>query len=158
MFRITRRDIEHGFDIARRNVGKVSGDFSGGGRGLTKKFIESVEIVGSAFGVGVLSGRFGPLTVSGTPVPVDLGGAVALHMMNLLMDTGRLEPHLSNVANGVGAAWATKAGVGVGTDMRVKKGLPPVSVSGTDTSALPAASPRRGPLTEAELMALASKG
>jgi hypothetical protein len=166
MFKITRRDIEHGYDVARRTVGRVSGDYDPKLGGKTVgKLVETGEVMGSAFLVGLASGRYGPLTVGGTPLPMDLGAAVFLHGANMLLDTGRLESHITNVANGTGAAWATKVGVGAGTEMRRKRGLPEVKISGQFPVGenegvqriLAGSPPRRRPFSEAELMGLANQ-
>lgn len=162
MFRITRRDLEQGFEIARGNVTRASGDYEGQKPGVMSQIVKTGEIGGAAFLTGLLSGRFGPVAIGGSPVPVDLGVSALLHGGNILLNTGKLSPHISNVADGVFGAWSAKAGVGVGTKWRMKKGLPPVQVGPgpqaagqlSAPSAPPPVARSRVPFTEVELRAL----
>jgi len=158
-FMLSRRDVESAYAYANRHMGRIKRDPDRGESSVLGKLLATGEVVGAAAAVGVASGRFGPLNIGGTPVPIDAAGGIALHLIGFWLDSG-LSPHLHNFGNGALAAYATKAGVGVGTSLRMKAGLSPVSVSGDgDPQQLPGATSdiigAAAPLTEAELAALA---
>jgi hypothetical protein len=155
-FQLSRRDVESAYAYANRHMARSRRDPDRGESSVLGKLLTTGEVVGAATAVGVLSGRFGPLNIGGTPVPLDAAGGIALHLIGFWLDSG-LSPHLHNFGNGVLAAYGAKAGVGMGTSLRMKAGLSPVAVSGDgEPEQLPGAtSGAAAPLTEAELAALA---
>lgn len=162
-FMLSRRDVESAYAYANRHMARSRRDPERPGEpGPLQRLLTAGEVVGAAAAVGVASGRFGPLNIGGTPVPLDAAGGIALHLIAFWLDSGEkgLSPHLHNFGTGALAAYATKAGVGVGTSLRMKAGLSPVAVSGDgEPEQLPGATSdivgAAAPLTEAELAALA---
>lgn len=182
---ISRRDIEDAWAHADHSLRRARDADGSPVKKVTSVLTQTIEVAAGATAVGVLSGRFGPLEVNKIPIPLDLAGGVVGHGLTMFFAPKRLQPHLHNVFDGVMAGWFTKFGVGLGTSMRMKAGLPPVVVSGVmdaemqaeigrGAQALPAnanfhaAAARhhgrrqpqtsgRGPLSEAELMGLAQQ-
>jgi hypothetical protein len=171
-FQLSRRDVDSAYAYANRNLGRMRRDPDSSESGVLNKLLNAGEIVAGAAAVGVASGRFGPLNIAGTAVPLDAVGGVALHLVGFWLDSS-LSRHLHNLGSGVLAGYATKAGVGLGTSLRTKAGLSPVSVSGTyaddDVQSaydiigaqnplhMTGAAQAASPLTEAELAALAQQ-
>lgn len=74
--------------------------------------VRTVEITGTAFGLGVVNGRYGSPSILG--VPVDLGIGLAGHaaaFFDIAPD------HMHAVGDGALASYTTALGVGVGTKM-----------------------------------------
>jgi len=168
-FQLSRRDVDSAYAYANRNLGRMRRDPDKSEEGVLNKLLNAGEIVAGAAAVGVASGRFGPLNIANTAVPLDAVGGVALHLIGFWLDSS-LSRHLHNLGSGVLAGYATKAGVGLGTSLRTKAGLSPVSVSGGDElgatydivgrhepAAMTGAAYAAQPLTEAELAALAQQ-
>ena len=128
---ISRRDIDEANRYARDAMSRVSRDPGRyGGEGVGQRLTRTAEVALGAVGVGVLSGRFGPFNVNGTPVPMDLIAGVGLHLLSFMGLAGAASPHLSNVADGVLAGYLTKFGVGYGKVWAQKAGVPPQTVVG----------------------------
>ena len=177
MLNITRRDIEEAHQYARDAMTR------GSARDYNKKTGESRTVGGvirqtmgvgiGAFGVGVLTGRLGPLHIGGNPVPVDLVAGLGIHLGTFLASAFfniEAPKDFNNVADGVLAGYFTKFGVGVGTQLRAKANLPALnltSIAGTfDSNSSVGAiggrrpaelqgAPYKGPMTESELAAMA---
>ncbi len=161
---ITRRDIDEAHRYARDAMSRVRG-----GRGATGRVVgqltQTAEVALGAVGVGVLSGRYGPLNVQGVPVPIDLALGVAGHILGFTGLAGGLSNHIHNVSDGVLAAYLTKFGVGYGKALAEKAGVPPrMVVGGTGPMRSSSSLPKLGfgqvftgaePLTEAELATMA---
>lgn len=79
-------------------------------------FTRSAATMGSAFALGVVNGRFDSPEILG--VPVDLGVAVAGHMLAFSGSAGSQKELVHAVADGAGAAFLTLWGVGAGQSMR----------------------------------------
>ncbi len=169
MLTITRRDIEDAYSAASAAHRHVQG-IKGKGETTVGQIVQTIEVNAGAFGVGLACGRYGALHIQGSNVPLDLAGGVLGHLAGFFGLAGRYSEHLHNLSDGVLAAYTTKVGIGVGTQMRAKAGLPPaMTVSGSGNP-----QPRMGydpsppqvnmgcgpnvgqaPLTEAEIAAMA---
>jgi hypothetical protein len=170
MLQITRRDIEDAYSAASAARDHVRG-ISSKGESVVGTVVRTALVNAGALGVGVACGRYGALHLQGSTIPLDLAGGVALHGVAFFGLAGRYGEHLHSLADGVLAAYTTKAGIGIGTEMRANKGLPPamtVSGSGNVQPRMGAAPPSHQvatgtnglhvgnePLTEAELAAMA---
>jgi hypothetical protein len=110
--------------------------------------VQSVEIGGAAFALGIINGRFDAPEPMG--VPLDLGTGVALHLLGFLGVGGKFTEHLHNFADGALASYLVTLGFSVGGKMRTSAGLPAAAAPG----ALPGATAGQG-LTDAELANLA---
>lgn len=167
MLTITRRDIDDAYSAASAAHRHVQG-YKATGESVVGQVVQSLEVSAGAFGVGLANGYYGALHIQGSEVPLDLAGSVLGHLAGFFGLAGKYSEHLHNISDGVLAAYTTKVGIGVGTQMRAKKGLPPVmTVSGSGKGPAPrmgyAQSPSVGcspnvgaePLTEAELAAMA---
>lgn len=128
-FQLSRRDVDAAYAYANRNMKRLRDPETKGSSGVLHRLLQSGEILAGAAAVGVASGRFGPLNIGNTPVPIDLVGGIGGHLIAFWLD-GAASPHIHNVSNGVLAGYITKLGVGVGTSLRMKAGLSPVSTSG----------------------------
>jgi hypothetical protein len=134
---ISRRDIQSAYDYANRGLSHAR-DPNGGqaGRALGKVLDAGVTAAG-ALGVGVASGRFGPLTVG--PVPLDLAGAVGGHLVAFWLEADRpseIANQVHNLSNGVLAGYLTKLGIGLGTRMRMNAGQTPFTTFTGEADAL----------------------
>lgn len=169
-FQLSRRDVDSAYAYANKNMRRLRRDPDDGDsseHGVLNKLLNAGEVIAGAAAVGVASGRFGPLNIGNTAVPIDAVGGVALHLLGFWLDNN-VSRHLHHLGTGALAGYATKAGVGYGTSLRMKAGLSPVAVSGEP---LPAGGydvigqgvdgydvvGAAAPLTEAELAALAQQ-
>lgn len=161
MLAITRRDLDDAY-ASMRDAHSYIQRASGKGETVTGQVVETLGVVAGALGVGVASGRFGALQLAGSPIPLDLAGGLLGHGLAFFGLAGKYSENLHDFSNGVLAGYATKWGIGFGTEMRRKSGLPPVMTVAGETMT----SPNRGgmpdqfgcagaePLTEAELAAM----
>lgn len=131
MVSISSADIDAAYKYANRSLSRTRRDPEHTSGGILHKALETAEVLAGAGAVGFASGRFGPLNLGNTPVPLDLVGGIGAHLIAFWMG-GRAAPHIHNVADGALAAYFTKYMVGVGTSFRMKAGLPPVQVSGAN--------------------------
>lgn len=76
--------------------------------------VQTMEVGGTAFGIGLVNGRWGGVEVLG--MPLELLGAGLLHAGALAVPrvTG---DHLHNMADGALAAYLTTLGAGIGREM-----------------------------------------
>lgn len=74
--------------------------------------VNVVEVNGTAFGMGVVNGRFGNPQLLG--VPVDLGAGVAMQIASLF-DVA--PEHLRAIGNGLTATYFSALGTGIGAKM-----------------------------------------
>ncbi|MDX2086345.1 MAG: hypothetical protein SFX73_00790 [Kofleriaceae bacterium] len=84
---------------------------------VVNQVVQSGEVVGTSFLMGIVNGRTGGLEVVG--MPVDLGLSAGLHLFAYLGGAGdEGKSHVHNIADGVGASWACTVGTGIGARMR----------------------------------------
>lgn len=125
---ITRRDIEEASSYARDAM-RFAKSNSSTGESVVGSVVQSLEVGIGAMGVGVLTGRFGPLHIGGNPIPLDLAAALALHLLGFMGLAGKHETHLHNFADGAMAGYLTKFGVGLGAKMRADAGKPALNLT-----------------------------
>lgn len=102
----------------------------------TERLVQTAEVSGAAFAMGVLQGKTGGVSVFG--VPLELGLGLGLNAFALLGGAGKHSNHLNNVANGCLAAYAATLGRGVGATWKDKSQS---QVSTTQASGLGAGIP-----------------
>lgn len=149
---LSRRDIEDAFGSLRATHHRLSGK----GESVVGQMAQSAEVAAGALATGIVSGRYGNVYLGHGKfqVPLDLAAGIGGHTLALFGVGGKYAEHLHNFSDGVLAAYLTKLGAGIGARWAVKSGAAPHVFSGNGNGgALPA--PKRGPLTEAELVAMA---
>lgn len=169
MIQLTRRDLEEAYAKASDAHRIVSG-YRTHGEKIAEHAIQSVEVLAGAAASGIVAGRFGaPHLKLGTQVmPLDLLGGVALHAAAFFGLFGKYGEHVHNFGDGVMAQYMARWGVGYGTHLREKAGLPRIAGASPQGVAqmseraaarrhIPPSSSRRAPLTEAELAGIASQ-
>lgn len=124
----SRDQIEDAYRYANRNLSRLR-DPDRGARGVLHKLLDTGEVLLGAGAVGVAKGRFGSLKIANTPVDMDLAAGVAGHLIGFWLDSSVSE-HIHNVSNGALAGWFHGLAVGAGTTLRMKAGLPPMTISG----------------------------
>jgi len=95
-------------DSARRRVSTVKAE----AEEAVEVVVAAAEVSGTAFGLGIINGRWGSPEVLG--VPVDAGVGIAAHVF-AFMDIA--PEHLHNVGNGGLGSYFSALGVGVGQKM-----------------------------------------
>lgn len=80
--------------------------------------VRAVVVGGTAFGLGVVAGRYGGVKVVG--VPLELGVAVLSHLAGFSGIGGQNARHLHAVGDGALASYLTTTGRGVGIKMAAK--------------------------------------
>lgn len=80
--------------------------------------IRAAVVGGTAFGLGVVQGKYGGIELAGVPLEliVGLGG----HIAGFTGVGGKASPMLHNVADGALAAWACTMGRGIGKGIGAK--------------------------------------
>ena len=162
MLNITRRDLDDAYSSMRDAHSYIS-RYREGGERVTGQLVQTLEVGAGALAVGVASGRYGSLQIAGSaPIPLDLAGGIVGHALAFFGIAGKYSEHLHNFSDGVLAGYLTKWGIGFGTEMRRKAGLPPVmTVAGDEPGLLGSysggsAGSFRDPLSEAEIAGLAA--
>lgn len=78
----------------------------------TETVVQTLEVGGTAFGFGLVTGRYGGVEILG--VPGDLATAVALHSIALFVEDENTAEHLHNFGDGCIAAYTHTLGLGIG--------------------------------------------
>jgi hypothetical protein len=78
----------------------------------TETVVQSLEVGGTAFGFGLVTGRYGGVEILG--VPGDMAAALALHSVALFVDDEHTAEHLHNFGDGCMAAYLHTLGLGIG--------------------------------------------
>lgn len=78
----------------------------------TQTVVQSLEVGGSSFGFGLVTGRYGGVEVLG--VPGDLAAGLALHAAAFFVDDEHTADHLHNFGDGCTAAYLHTLGLGIG--------------------------------------------
>lgn len=153
--RISRRDIMHGYSIARRKHRRDAGAKSSSH--YMTQATQSLEVGLTALGMGVLAGKYPNVSLG--PVPVDLATALAAHLVGYV--GGKYlkgqSHHLHNIGDGAFASYLVKVGAGLGAGMGLKNATAPTA-SGENAlryHGMPGMNSGAAPLTEAELAAMA---
>lgn len=154
--------MAHGLTITRRDIARAERATSqahalhASTHGIGGRLTTTAEVGLTAFGMGVLKGRFGPISLG--PVPVDLVGFVLFGLLGLSNVAGdAASHHVMNVANGLGAGYLHTLGAGVGVSWGLKAGQTPFKTAGDSRMGTRLGALGRGnaPLTEAEIAAMA---
>ena len=93
----------------------------------TERVVQSMEVGASAFGFGLVGGRYGGFEILG--LPGDLAAAIGLHATAVMVDEGA--EHLHNFGDGALAAYLHTLGLGIGRKWQqdaVTSQLPPPQV------------------------------
>jgi len=99
------------------------------GEEVIGKAIQVAEVGGSAALLGYLKGRSGTVNDKGelvlevAGVPVDLGVAIAGHVVGFAGIAGRQADHVHNIANGALAAWLSATMVSIGKEASNEAGV-----------------------------------
>lgn len=159
MLNLTRRDLDSAYG-SMRDAHSYIQRHRDTGETVTGQVVRTAMTSAGALAVGLASGRYGALHLSGSTIPLDLAGGVLGHLAGFFGLAGRYSDHLHDFSNGVLAGWLTKWAIGYGTEMRRQKGLPPVMTvisglggGGQRPRAIGCAGAE--PMTEAELAAMA---
>jgi hypothetical protein len=133
--------------------------------------VKTAEVMAGSFVMGAAAGYFGgpggELNVPGTKMPVDLTVGLTLKLAEFAGWFGKIGGHMGNVGDGALAFYAGRYGVGVGQSHRktpATGALPNHDIVGGQVNvvgSLPShdiVGAAQQPLTEAELIALASRG
>lgn len=163
MIQLTRRDLEQAYDQVASASRFARGHRAQGER-IARHAIQGVEVLAGAAASGFIAGRYGAphLMIGGTALPLDAAAGAGLHALAFFGLFGNYDEHVHNFANGVLAQYVARWGVGYGTHLREKAGLPRVAGTGrgsapmTGAPAPAAMRGGRGPLTAAELAAIAA--
>jgi hypothetical protein len=78
----------------------------------TETVLQSLEVGGTAFGFGLVTGRYGGVEFLG--VPGDMAAALALHSVALFVEDEHTAEHLHNFGDGCLAAYTHTLGLGIG--------------------------------------------
>lgn len=143
---ITRRDIE-----AAERMGRSAMRHKEKVENVMGAVTQTAEISVAAFGMGVLQGRFGPISLG--PIPVDLLAFALLSLGGYMGLGGKYNEHMHNFADGLGASYLHTLGAGFGVSWGQKAGKSPFATSGAHIAG--AIGSGSAPLTEAELAAMA---
>ena len=101
-------EMKRQLDNARNRVAKVKAEANE----AVEIVVSAAEVSGTAFGLGIVNGRWGSPELVG--VPVDAGVGIAAHVL-AFMDIA--PAHLHNVGNGGLGSYFSALGVGVGQKM-----------------------------------------
>lgn len=169
MIQLTRRDLEEAYQKAS-DAHRIVAGYRTQGEKIAEHAIQSVEVLAGAAAAGVAAGRFGAphLKLGTQTIPLDLFGGVLLHGAAFFGLFGKYGEHVHNFSDGVMAQYMARWGVGYGTHLREKAGLPRVAGASPQGQAqmneraqarrhIPQPNANRRPLTEAELAGIASQ-
>lgn len=85
---------------------------------ITNTVVQSLEVGGTAFGWGLVGGRYGGTEFLG--LPGDLAAAIALHASAFFVDDEMTAEHLHNFGDGSLAAFGHTMGLGIGRRWRTE--------------------------------------
>lgn len=88
------------------------------GEHVMEKVLRTGETSGMAFGLGLLNGYHGPISVGPVPLEVLLAGGLSLGGYFGL--AGKHSDHLNNLGDGALAAWSVVKGVQIGAELKAK--------------------------------------
>jgi hypothetical protein len=160
VLQLTRRDIESGI----RHLQGVHADYLG----IKGKSEDAFGAVASqclsgvaAFSYGVAEGCYGPIKLG--PVNADLAAALALHAAAFFGYAGKHAPAVHSLAQGLADGFLGRMGIGVGTNLGLRKGHQPMTTASPSFHVGGASAPhqvpsrRAGDLTDAEITALVER-
>lgn len=92
---------------------------------MTGHVIQSAEVAGAGFAMGLIGGRYGGVDIVGVPVELALG--VALNVAGHAKVAGKSSQHLHALGDGCLAAYFVALGRGVGLQMTREAGAVPAA-------------------------------
>lgn len=104
-------DLEKKFTGARTRLANVQKS----AQKMVGSVVQTTEVTGTAFGFGVINGRWGSPEILG--MPVDLAFGVGMHVLAFL-DVA--EEHAHNIGDGALASYTASLGAGIGRKMLVE--------------------------------------
>lgn len=104
-------DIEKKFMAAKTRLNNVQKS----AQKMVGSVVQTTEVAGTAFGFGVINGRWGSPEILG--MPVDLAFGVGMHALAFL-DVA--EEHAHNIGDGALASYTASLGAGIGRKMLVE--------------------------------------
>lgn len=88
------------------------------GEHVMEKVLRTGETSGMAFGLGLLNGYHGPVSIGPVPLEIILAGGLSLGGYFGL--AGKHSDHLNNLGDGALAAWSVVKGVQIGAELKAK--------------------------------------
>lgn len=88
------------------------------GEQVVEKMLRTGETSGMAFGLGLLNGYHGPVSIGPVPLEIILAGGLSLGGYFGL--AGKHSDHLNNLGDGALAAWSVVKGVQIGAELKAK--------------------------------------
>lgn len=85
---------------------------------VVERVVRTVEVGASAFGFGVVQGKYGGVEVVG--IPLELAAGAGLHLLAFAGIGGHMSDHLHHFGDGALACYAATTGRGVGVEWRKK--------------------------------------
>lgn len=116
----TLEDMKRQLDSAKNRIARVKEEASE----AVEIVVSAAEVSGTAFGLGIVNGRYGSPELLG--VPIDAGVGIVAHVL-AFMDIA--PQHLHNVGNGGFGSYFSALGVGVGQKMARESGQVPAVVT-----------------------------
>jgi hypothetical protein len=155
---LARRALHDARDALVRSEGKLARVREKAAE-TVERVVQTAEVAGGAFVLGLLNGRYTKMTASGprgpevVGIPAELAAGLGLHVLGFSKLAKNQSHHLHNVGDGALAAYFTQLGRGTGIGM-----IPTTS----PTSALPGASPAGAAAatagySDAEIAAMAAR-
>lgn len=88
------------------------------GEKVVEKVLRTAETSGTAFGLGLINGYHGPVTVAKVPLELLLAGLFEIG--GYLGLAGKHSDHLNNIGDGALSAFAVVKGVQIGAEIKAK--------------------------------------
>jgi hypothetical protein len=107
-------DIEKKFSNAKTRLANVQKS----AQKIVGTVVQTTEVAGTAFGFGVVNGRWGSPEILG--MPVDLAFGAGMHLLAFL-DVA--EEHAHNIGDGALASYTASLGAGIGRKMLVESNI-----------------------------------
>lgn len=131
------------YESARKRIKNVKAE----AEGAVMQVVQTLEVSGGAFTVGMVDGYFNGVEFLGIPLGLVVGGGA-----HVLGACDVAPEHLHNIGDGSLGAYFTSLGLGLGEDMRRKNAAPPAAAA--SGYSLPGSVSGAG-LTDLELAAIA---
>lgn len=83
---------------------------------VIEKVVRTAEISATAFGFGLIQGRYGAIELAG--IPIDLAAGVGGHILGFMGVGGNMNSHLHALSDGALACYAVTMGKGAGAQWK----------------------------------------
>jgi len=104
-------DLEKKFTSAKTRLANVQKS----AQAIVGSVVQTTEVAGTAFGFGVINGRWGSPEILG--MPVDLAFGIGMHLL-AFVDVA--EEHAHNIGDGALSSYTASLGAGIGRKMLVE--------------------------------------